>query len=54
MKKDDDNIEVFILNQAIKNSNSEKDIQELRNEMKDIFDRRHQFGIVNELKKHYE
>lgn len=50
MKTDHDNIELFILNQAIKNSNSKKEIQELKNEMKDIFDRRHQDGRIDELK----
>lgn len=53
MKTDHDNIELFILNQAIKNSNSKKEIQELKNEMKDIFDRRHQDGRIDELKKYY-
>lgn len=54
MKTDHDNIELFILNQAIKNSNSKKEIQELKNEMKDIFDRRHQHGRIDELKKYYD
>ena len=33
MKTDHDNIELFILNQAIKNSNSKKEIQEIKNEL---------------------
>ena len=54
MKTDHDNIELFILNQAIKNTNSKKDIQELKNGMKDIFVRRHQDGRNDELKKYYD
>ena len=54
MKTDHDNIELFILNQAIKSSNAKKEIGELENEMKDIFDRRHEDGGIDELKKYYD
>lgn len=54
MKQDHDNLALNILAQAIKKSNSEKDIQELKQEMKDIFERRHQDGRIDPLKKYYE
>ena len=54
MKTVHDNIELFILNQAIKNSNSKNEIQELKNEMKDKSDRSHQDGSIDELKKYYD
>ena len=48
MKTNHDNIELFILNQAIKNSNTKKEIQEQKTERKNKCGRRHQDRRIDE------